>query len=349
LSGALATASGSAAIAYSIQNIASAGDHIVSAATIYGGTYNLFAHTLPEFGITTTFVDPDDLEALKGAIQENTKAVFVESLGNPDINIVDLEKISEIAHEAKIPVIVDNTFATPYLFKPFEYGADIVVYSTTKFIGGHGLSIGGAIVDSGNFDWTNGKFPKLVNPDPSYHGLSWTEATGKAAYITRARTILLRDTGAALSPFNAWTILLGIETLSLRLERHVENAQQVAEFLEQHPKVSWVKYPTLKGNKYYDRAQKYFPKGTSAVFSFGLKDGAEAGKKLVGLTEIFSLLANVGDAKSLIIHPASTTHSQLSEAELLQTGTTPETIRLSVGLENIDDLLADLSQALDKI
>lgn len=347
--GALATASGSAAIAYSIQNIASAGDHIVSAATIYGGTYNLFAHTLPEFGITTTFVDPDDLDALKGAIQENTKAVFVESLGNPDINIVDLEKISEIAHEAKIPVIVDNTFATPYLFKPFEYGADIVVYSTTKFIGGHGLSIGGAIVDSGNFDWTNGKFPKLVNPDPSYHGLSWTEATGKAAYITRARTILLRDTGAALSPFNAWTILLGIETLSLRLERHVENAQQVAEFLEQHPKVSWVKYPTLKGNKYYDRAQKYFPKGTSAVFSFGLKDGAEAGKKLVGLTEIFSLLANVGDAKSLIIHPASTTHSQLSEAELLQTGTTPETIRLSVGLENIDDLLADLSQALDKI
>lgn len=347
--GALATASGSAAIAYSVQNIASAGDHIVSAATIYGGTYNLFAHTLPEFGITTTFVDPDDLDALKGAIQENTKAVFVESLGNPDINIVDLEKISEIAHEAKIPVIVDNTFATPYLFKPFEYGADIVVYSTTKFIGGHGLSIGGAIVDSGNFDWTNGKFPKLVNPDPSYHGLSWTEATGKAAYITRARTILLRDTGAALSPFNAWTILLGIETLSLRLERHVENAQQVAEFLEQHPKVSWVKYPTLKGNKYYDRAQKYFPKGTSAVFSFGLKDGAEAGKKLVGLTEIFSLLANVGDAKSLIIHPASTTHSQLSEAELLQTGTTPETIRLSVGLENIDDLLADLSQALDKI
>ena len=347
--GALATASGSAAIAYSIQNIASAGDHIVSAATIYGGTYKLFAHTLPEFGITTTFVDPDDLDALKGAIQENTKAVFVESLGNPDINIVDLEKISEIAHEAKIPVIVDNTFATPYLFKPFEYGADIVVYSTTKFIGGHGLSIGGAIVDSGNFDWTNGKFPKLVNPDPSYHGLSWTEATGKAAYITRARTILLRDTGAALSPFNAWTILLGIETLSLRLERHVENAQQVAEFLEQHPKVSWVKYPTLKGNKYYDRAQKYFPKGTSAVFSFGLKDGAEAGKKLVGLTEIFSLLANVGDAKSLIIHPASTTHSQLSEAELLQTGTTPETIRLSVGLENIDDLLADLSQALDKI
>lgn len=347
--GALATASGSAAIAYSVQNIASAGDHIVSAATIYGGTYNLFAHTLPEFGITTTFVDPDDLEALKGAIQENTKAVFVESLGNPDINIVDLEKISEIAHETKIPVIVDNTFATPYLFKPFEYGADIVVYSTTKFIGGHGLSIGGAIVDSGNFDWTNGKFPKLVNPDPSYHGLSWTEATGKAAYITRARTILLRDTGAALSPFNAWTILLGIETLSLRLERHVENAQQVAEFLEQHPKVSWVKYPTLKGNKYYDRAQKYFPKGTSAVFSFGLKDGAEAGKKLVGLTEIFSLLANVGDAKSLIIHPASTTHSQLSEAELLQTGTIPETIRLSVGLENIDDLLADLSQALDKI
>ncbi|MGX7196328.1 O-acetylhomoserine aminocarboxypropyltransferase/cysteine synthase family protein [Enterococcus olivae] len=347
--GALATASGSAAITYAIQNIASAGDHIVSAATIYGGTYNLFAHTLPEFGITTTFVDPDDLEALKAAIQENTKAVFVESLGNPDINIVDLKKISEIAHEAQIPVIVDNTFATPYLFKPFEFGADIVVYSATKFLGGHGLSIGGAIVDAGSFDWTNGKFAKLVDPDPSYHGISWTEAVGNAAYITRARTILLRDTGAAISPFNAWTILLGIETLSLRMERHVENAQKIAEYLAKHPKVAWVNYPTLEGNKYYDRAQDYFPKGTSAVFSFGLKDGAEAGKKLVGITTIFSLLANVGDAKSLIIHPASTTHSQLSEEELSQTGTTPETIRLSVGLENVDDLIADLAQALDQV
>jgi len=348
--GALATASGSAAITYAIQNIASTGDHIVSAATIYGGTYNLFAHTLPEFGITTTFVDPDDLEGLKGAIQENTKAIFVESLGNPDINIVDLKKISEIAHEAQIPVIVDNTFATPYLFKPFEFGADIVVYSATKFLGGHGLSIGGAIVDGGNFDWKNGKFSKLVDPDPSYHGISWTEAVGNAAYITRARTILLRDTGAAISPFNAWTILLGIETLSLRMERHVENAQKIAEYLEQHPKVAWVNYPTLKGNKYYDRAQAYFPKGTSAVFSFGLKeDGAQAGKKLVGITKIFSLLANVGDAKSLIIHPASTTHSQLGEEELRQTRTQPETIRLSVGLENSEDLIADLAQALEQV
>lgn len=346
--GALATASGSAAITYAIQNIASAGDHIVSAATIYGGTHNLFAHTLPEFGITTSFVNPDDFEEIEGAIKENTKAIFVESLGNPDINIVDVEKLSEIAHAAGIPLIVDNTFATPYLFKPFDYGADIVVYSTTKFIGGHGLSIGGAIVDSGNFDWTNGKFPKLVEPDQSYHGISWTEATGKAAYITRARTVLLRDTGAAISPFNAWTILLGIETLSLRMERHVENAQKIAAFLDSHPKVSWVKYPTLKGNKYYDLAQKYFPRGTSSVLSFGLKSGAEAAKQLVSATDIFSLLANVGDAKSLIIHPASTTHSQLSEEDLLQTGTTPETIRLSVGLENIDDLIADLSQALDQ-
>lgn len=346
--GALATASGSAAITYAIQNIASAGDHIVSAATIYGGTHNLFAHTLPEFGITTSFVNPDDFEEIEGTIKENTKAIFVESLGNPDINIVDVEKLSEIAHAAGIPLIVDNTFATPYLFKPFDYGADIVVYSTTKFIGGHGLSIGGAIVDSGNFDWTNGKFPKLVEPDQSYHGISWTEATGKAAYITRARTVLLRDTGAAISPFNAWTILLGIETLSLRMERHVENAQKIAAFLDSHPKVSWVKYPTLKGNKYYDLAQKYFPRGTSSVLSFGLKSGAEAAKQLVSATDIFSLLANVGDAKSLIIHPASTTHSQLSEEDLLQTGTTPETIRLSVGLENIDDLIADLSQALDQ-
>lgn len=347
--GALATASGSAAITYAIQNIASAGDHVVSASTIYGGTYNLFVHTLPQFGIETSFVDASDPENFRQAIQENTKAIFVESLGNPDTTIVELDKIAEIAHEAGIPVIVDNTFATAYLFKPFEYGADIVVYSTTKYIGGHGVALGGAIIDSGKFDWTNGKFPGLVEPDDSYHGISWTDATGPAAYITRARTILLRDTGATISPFNSWLTLLGLETLSLRLERHVENAQKVAEYLENHPKVSWVSYPGLESSKYHDLAEKYFPKGTSSVFTFGLKDGAEAGKELINNVNLFSLLANVGDAKSLIIHPASTTHSQLNEEQLAEAGIKPETIRLSVGIENVDDITADLSQALDAI
>ena len=347
--GALATASGSAAITYAIQNIAKNGDHIVSATSIYGGTYNLFSHTLPDFGITTTFVDGEDPENFRQAIQENTKAIFVESLGNPDIAILELEKIVEIAHEAGIPVIVDNTFATPYLFKPFDYGADIVVYSTTKYISGHGVTLGGAIVDSGNFDWTNGKFPRLVEPDPSYHGVSWVEAAGKAAYITRARTIILRDTGASAAPFNSWLTLLGLETVSLRLERHVENAQKVAEFLESHSKIAWVSYPGLKSSKYYDLGQKYFPKGASAIFTVGLKGGAQAGKKLIDETKIFSLLANVGDAKSLIIHPASTTHSQLSEEELAAAGIKPEAVRLSVGIENIDDLINDLAQALETI
>lgn len=347
--GALATASGSAAITYAIQNIAKTGDHIVSAASIYGGTFNLFSHTLPDLGITTTFVNGDDPENFRAAIQDNTKAIFVESLGNPDITILELEKVVEIAHEAGIPVIVDNTFATPYLFKPFDYGADIVVYSTTKYISGHGVTLGGAIVDSGNFDWTNGKFPRLVEPDASYHGVSWVEAAGKAAYITRARTIILRDTGAAAAPFNSWLTLLGLETLSLRLERHVENAQKVAEFLEKHPKIAWVSYPGLKSSKYYDLGQKYFPKGASAIFTVGLKGGAEAGKKLIDGTKIFSLLANVGDAKSLIIHPASTTHSQLNEEELAAAGIKPEAVRLSVGIENIDDLIADLEQALATI
>lgn len=347
--GALATASGSSAISYAIQNIASSGDHVVSASTLYGGTYNLFANTLPEFGITTTFVNAENLDEVKAAIQENTKALFIESLGNPDINVLDVEALSQIAHEAGIPLIVDNTFATPYLFRPFEHGADITVYSTTKYIGGHGVSLGGAIVDSGNFDWTNGKFAKLVDPDPSYHGVSWTQAVGNAAYITRARTILLRDFGAAISPFNAWTLLLGIETLSLRMERHVENAQRIAEFLENHPKVAWVHYPTLKSSPYYDLAQKYFPKGTSSVFSFGLKAGKEASQKLCGSTKIFSLLANVGDAKSLIIHPASTTHSQLNEEDLKAAGIQPETIRISVGIENVEDLIEDLTQALEQI
>ncbi|MGX4685542.1 O-acetylhomoserine aminocarboxypropyltransferase/cysteine synthase family protein [Vagococcus sp. JNUCC 83] len=347
--GALATASGSAAMTYAIQNIASAGDHIVSAGAIYGGTYNLFAHTLPEFGITTTFVDADDPKNFTSAIKENTKAIFVESLGNPDIQIVKLDEISRIAHEAGIPVIVDNTFATAYLFKPFDYGADIVVYSTTKFIGGHGVALGGAIIDSGNFDWTNGKFPKLVEPDESYHDLSWVEAGGNAAFITRARTIVLRDTGAAPSPFNSWLTLLGVETLSLRLERHVENAQKVAEYLENHPKISWVNYPGLKTSPYHELATKYFPKGSGSIFTVGLVGGATAGKALINETKLFSLLANVGDAKSLIIHPASTTHSQLSEEQLEEIGVKPETVRLSIGIENVEDLIDDLVQALDKV
>jgi O-acetylhomoserine (thiol)-lyase len=347
--GAVATASGSAAITYALQNIARAGDHIVAASTLYGGTFNLLQHTLPQFGMTTSFVDPDNFEEIQSAIQENTKAVFVETLGNPNINVADLEKLAEIAHEAGIPLIVDNTFATAYLVKPFDYGADIVVYSTTKFIGGHGAAIGGAVIDSGNFDWTNGKFPNITEPDPSYHGLSWIAAAGKAAYITRVRTILLRDTGAAISPFNSWVILLGVETLSLRLERHVSNAQKIAEYLENHPKVAWVNYPGLKSSKYYELGQKYLPKGSGAIFTFGLKAGAEAGKKVSGLTKIFSLLANVGDAKSLIIHPASTTHSQLDKEELLATGTLPETVRLSIGIENVDDLISDLAQAIDQV
>lgn len=347
--GAVATASGSAAITYSILNIASSGDHIISSSTIYGGTYNLFAHTLTDFGIETSFVNFDELSLVEQAIKENTKAIFVESIGNPDSNLVDLEAIAKIAHDNGIPLIVDNTFATSYLLKPIEFGADVVVYSTTKFIGGHGVSIGGAVIDSGNFDWTNGKFKKLTEPDESYHGLSWVEAAGAAAYITRVRTILLRDTGAAISPFNSWTTLLGLETLSLRLERHVENAEKIVSFLVNHPKVAWVNYPTLEGNPYKELADTYFKKGVGSVFTFGLKAGKEASKKLCSTTDIFSLVANVGDAKSLIIHPASTTHSQLNEAELLQAGIKPETIRLSVGIENSDDLIADLTQALEKI
>ena len=347
--GAVATASGSAAITYSILNIASSEDHIISSSTIYGGTYNLLAHTLKDFGIETSFVDFNDLEGVAREIKENTKAIFIESIGNPDSNLIDLLAVSKIAHEHGIPLIVDNTFATSYLLKPFDFGADIVVYSTTKFIGGHGVSIGGAVIDSGNFDWTNGKFDKLTEPDASYHGLSWVEAAGKAAYITRVRTILLRDTGAAISPFNAWSTLLGLETLSLRLERHVENAEKVVAFLTNHPKVAWVNYPTLEGNPYKKLAETYFKKGVGSVFTFGLKAGKEASKKLCSTTDIFSLVANVGDAKSLIIHPASTTHSQLNEKELLQAGIKPETIRLSVGIENSDDLITDLAQALENI
>lgn len=347
--GAVAVASGSAAITYAIQNLASAGDHIVSAASLYGGTYNLFAHTLPEFGITTSFVDSDDLVNFEEAIQENTKAIFVETIGNPLTNVADLESLAAIAHKNNIPLIVDNTFATAYLSRPFEFGADIVVYSATKFIGGHGVALGGVVIDSGNFDWSNGKFPKLVEPDPSYHGLSYTKDVGSAAYITRLRVSLLRDTGAAISPFNSFLLIMGLETLSLRLERHVENAQKVAEYLESHSKVAWVRYPGLSNDPYYSLARKYLPKGAGSIFTFGVKGGVVAGKKLIDHVELFSLLANVGDAKSLIIHPASTTHSQLNEKELLATGTAPELIRLSIGLENSSDIIEDLDQALSKI
>lgn len=347
--GAVAVASGTAAVTYAIQNLASSGDHIVSASTLYGGTFNLFAHTLPEFGITTTFVDPDRLANFEEAIKENTKAIFVETIGNPITNVADLEAIAEIAHKHELPLIVDNTFATAYLNRPFDFGADIVVYSATKFIGGHGVALGGVIIDSGKFNWANGKFPKLVDPDPSYHGLSYTKDVGAAAYITRLRVSLLRDTGAAISPFNSFLLILGLETLSLRLERHVANAQTVAEFLIKHPKVAWVNYPGLSDNKYHELAEKYLPKGAGSVFTFGVKGGAEAGKNLINHVKLFSLLANVGDAKSLIIHPASTTHSQLSEDELKASGTSPELIRLSIGIENIEDIIGDLEQALDKL
>ncbi|OTN87760.1 O-acetylhomoserine (thiol)-lyase [Enterococcus sp. 7E2_DIV0204] len=347
--GAVAVASGTAAVTYAIQNLASSGDHIVSASTLYGGTFNLFAHTLPEFGITTTFVDPDRLANFEEAIKENTKAIFVETIGNPITNVADLEAIAEIAHKHELPLIVDNTFATAYLNRPFDFGADIVVYSATKFIGGHGVALGGVIIDSGKFNWANGKFPKLVDPDPSYHGLSYTKDVGAAAYITRLRVSLLRDTGAAISPFNSFLLILGLETLSLRLERHVANAQTVAEFLIKHPKVAWVNYPGLSDNKYHELAEKYLPKGAGSVFTFGVKGGAEAGKNLINHVELFSLLANVGDAKSLIIHPASTTHSQLSEEELKASGTSPELIRLSIGIENIEDIIGDLEQALNKL
>ncbi|HEY9061292.1 MAG TPA: homocysteine synthase [Pseudobacteroides sp.] len=344
---ALAVASGSAAITYAILNIAGSGDEIVSASTLYGGTYNLFAATLPRLGIKTVFVDPDDPENFRKAINEKTKAVFIETIGNPGINIIDIEAVAKIAHDNKIPLIIDNTFGTPYLIRPIEFGADIVVHSATKFIGGHGTSIGGVIVDSGNFDWAgSGKFPGLTEPDPSYHGVKYVEAVGDVAYIVKARVQLLRDTGAAISPFNSFLLLQGLETLSLRVERHVSNAKKIAAFLEKHPNVSWVNYPTLSGNKYYELAQKYLPKGAGSIFTFGIKGGVEAGKKFIDSLEIFSLLANVADAKSLVIHPASTTHAQLSEEDQKAAGVSPDMIRISIGIEDADDLIYDLDQAL---
>jgi O-acetylhomoserine (thiol)-lyase len=348
-SGALAVASGSAAITYAILNLAGAGDELVSASTLYGGTYNLFANTLPRLGIKTIFVDPDDPENFRKAITPQTKAVYFETIGNPVINLVDIEAVARIAHENGIPVIIDNTFGTPYLIRPFEFGADVVVHSATKFMGGHGTSIGGVIVDSGKFDWAaSGKFPGLTEPDASYHDVRYYEALGPLAYITKARVQLLRDTGAAVSPFNSFLFLQGLETLSLRVAKHVANTRKMVDFLSSHPLVTWVNYPSLPGNKYYHLAQKYLPKGAGSIFTFGIKGGVAAGKKFSDSLELFSLLANVADAKSLVIHPASTTHGQLSEAEQKAAGVTPDMIRLSIGIEDADDLIDDLDQALQK-
>lgn len=344
----LAVASGAAAITYAIENITRAGDHIVAAKTIYGGSYNLLAHTLANYGVTTTFVDPENLSNFENAIKENTKAVYIESLGNPNSNIIDVEALAEIAHKHKIPLIVDNTFGTPYLFRPIEHGADIVVHSATKFIGGHGTSLGGVIVDSGKFDWIgSGKFPQLTEADPSYHGIKFAEAVGEAAYVTRIRAILLRDTGAAISPFNAFILLQGLETLSLRLERHIENSLKVVEFLKNHPKVERVNHPALQDSPDYELYKKYFPKGAGSIFTFEIKGGAKEAQEFIDRLEIFSLLANVADVKSLVIHPATTTHSQLTQEELLDQGIKPNTIRLSIGTEHIDDIIYDLSQAFE--
>ncbi|MBY9077016.1 homocysteine synthase [Paenibacillus sp. HN-1] len=346
--GALATASGAAAISFSILNIAGAGDEIVSSASLYGGTYNLFSTTLPKIGIKVNFVDQSDPENFRKAITANTKALYAETIGNPKGDILDIEAVAAIAHEHGIPLIVDNTFPSPYLLRPIEHGADIVVHSATKFIGGHGTSIGGIIVDSGKFDWAaSGKFPGLTQPDPSYHGLVYTEALGPVAYIIKARVQLLRDLGASISPFNSWLLLQGLETLHLRLERHSENALKVAQFLENHKDVDWVSYPGLPSHPSYELAQKYLPKGQGAILTFGIKGGAEAGTRVIEHVKLFSHLANVGDSKSLIIHPASTTHQQLSEEEQVSAGVSPELIRLSIGTEAIQDIIADLEQAIE--
>lgn len=347
---ALAVASGAAAITYTFQNLAQAGDHIVAAKTIYGGSYNLLAHTLPEYGITTTFVDPDEEGAFERAIQKNTKAIFIETIGNPNANLIDIPKVAEIAHSHRIPLVVDSTFATPYLVRPFELGADIVVHSATKFIGGHGTTIGGVIVDSGNFDWkASGKFPSLTEPNPSYHGVSFVEAAGKAAFVTKIRAILLRDMGATLSPIHAFIFLQGLETLSLRVERHVENTLKVVTFLKNHPQVERVNHPSLPDSPYYSLYQKYFPRGGASIFTFEIQGGAKEAQEFIDHLQIFSLLANVADVKSLVIHPASTTHSQMTEEELLESGIKPNTIRLSIGTENIDDILWDLEQAFEAV
>lgn len=347
--GAVATASGMAAITYAITNIAGAGDEIVAAATLYGGTYTLFTHTFKNFGIKVNLVNPDDPANFEAAITEKTKAVYIETIGNPGINLVDIQAVADIAHSHGVPLVVDNTFASPYLCRPIEFGADIIVHSLTKFIGGHGTSIGGIVIDSGKFNWDNGKFPGLVEPDESYHGLKFVEAVGAAAYITKLRVSLLRDLGACISPFNSFLLILGVETLSLRVQKHVENTRKIVEFLSNHPKVQWVNYPELEGNKYYDLSKKYLPLGAGSIFTFGVNGGVEAGKKIIENVKIFSHLANVGDAKSLIIHPASTTHSQLSEEQLTEAGVSPELIRISIGIEDVTDLIADLSDALEQV
>ncbi|KTD84426.1 homocysteine synthase [Paenibacillus etheri] len=345
--GALATASGAAAISFSILNIAGAGDEIVSAASLYGGTYNLFSTTLPKLGIKVHFVDSDNPENFRAAINDKTKALYAETIGNPQGNVLDIEAVAAIAHEHGIPLIVDNTFPSPYLLRPIEHGADIVVHSATKFIGGHGTSIGGIIVDGGKFDWkASGKFPGLTEPDPSYHGVVYTEAVGPIAYIIKARVQLLRDLGASISPFNSWMLLQGLETLHLRMERHSQNALKVAQYLEAHADVEWVSYSGLLTHPSHELAQKYLPKGQGAILTFGIKGGSAAGRKLIENVKLFSHLANVGDSKSLIIHPASTTHAQLSDEEQTTAGVTPELLRLSIGTESIDDIIYDLEQAI---
>lgn len=345
----LAVASGAAALSYTFQALAQAGDHIVAAKTIYGGTYNYLEHTFPQHGVTTTFVDPDDPQNFENAIQENTKAVFIETLGNPNSNIIDIQAVADIAHKHNIPLVVDDTFTTPYLIRPFEYGADIVAFSATKFVGGHGTTLGGVIVESGKFDWkASGKFPQIADPNPSYHGISFADAVGPAAFVTYIRAIILRDTGATISPFNAFLLLQGTETLSLRVERHVENAKKVIEFLNNHPLVEKVNHPSFD-SRYVDLYNKYFPNGAGSIFTFEIKGGEKEAKKFIDSLQIFSILANVADVKSLVIHPATTTHSQLSPEELEEQNIKPNTIRLSIGTEHIDDIIADLSQAFDKI
>ncbi|WP_308617526.1 O-acetylhomoserine aminocarboxypropyltransferase/cysteine synthase [uncultured Eubacterium sp.] len=345
----LATASGAAAISYVFQALASAGDHIVAAKTIYGGTYNYLAHTFPHSGVTTTFVDPDDVQNFEDAIQDNTKAIFIETLGNPNSNIIDIKAVAEIAHKHNIPLVVDDTFTTPYLLRPIELGADIIASSATKFIGGHGTTLGGIIVDSGKFDWkASGKFPQISDPNPSYHGISFVDAVGPAAFVTYIRAIILRDTGATISPFNAFLLLQGTETLSLRVERHVENAKKVIEYLNNHPLVEKVNHPSLNP-KYQALYNEYFPNGAGSIFTFEIKGGEAEAKKFIDSLQIFSILANVADVKSLVIHPATTTHSQLSPEELAEQNIKPNTIRLSIGTEHIDDIIADLEQAFDKI
>lgn len=345
----LATASGAAALAYTFQALAQAGDHIVAAKTIYGGTYNYLAHTFPRHGVTTTFVDPDDPANFEAAIQDNTKAVFIETLGNPNSNIIDIQAVADIAHKHNIPLVVDDTFTTPYFLRPIEYGADIVAASATKFIGGHGTTLGGIIVESGKFDWkASGKYPQIADPNPSYHGVSFADAVGPAAFVTYIRAIILRDTGATISPFNAFLLLQGTETLSLRVERHVENALKVIEYLNNHPLVEKINHPSLEP-KYKDLYDKYFPNGAGSIFTFDIKGGEKEAKKFIDSLEIFSILANVADVKSLVIHPATTTHSQLSPEELEDQNIHPNTIRLSIGTENIDDIIADLEKGFKAV